>query len=134
MDLIEYPETDYNSWCTEEEADEYLDGRLNVTAWAGAGSKSTSALLTAFRSLNGLNITIDPTEADQLQALKDAQCEQALYELTVDTDGLSISGVTLGGLLNVKLAPSQTPPGRYSKKAMQIMGPYLSAPVVTRTR
>jgi hypothetical protein len=134
MDLIEYPTTDYNSWATENEADEYFDGRLNVEAWAGAGTKSTAAMLTAFRSLNVLNITIDPTEADQLQALKDAQIEQALYELTVDTDGQPISAVTIGGMLSVKLASENTPPGRHSKRAIEILFPYLSGKTITRTR
>ena len=106
---------------------------INTSAWDGVTS-GEAALLTAFRSLQYLNITIDPTEADQLQALKKAQCEQALHELINDTDGQPISAMTLGGLLAVKMAPGNTPPGRYSKRAMQILGPYLSAPVVTRTR
>jgi hypothetical protein len=134
MDIIEYPETDYNSWVTEDEAFEYFDGRLNTEAWDTAGTKSIAALLTAFRSLKCLNITIDPTEADQLQALKESQCEQALFELTIDTDGQPINAMTLGGLLSVKMAPGNVPPSRYSKRAMQSLGPYLSAPVVTRTR
>ena len=133
MDLIAYPETDYNSFVDEEAADDYFMGRINTSAWDGVTS-GEAALLTAFRSLQYLNITIDPTEADQLQALKEAQCEQALHELINDTDGQPISAMTLGGLLAVKMAPGNTPPGRYSKRAMQILGPYLSAPVVTRTR
>ena len=133
MDLIAYPTEDYNSFIDEEAADDYFMGRINTSAWDGVTS-GEAALLTAFRSLQYLNITIDPTEADQLQALKEAQCEQALHELINDTDGQPISAMTLGGLLAVKMTPGNTPPSRYSKRAMQILGPYVSAPVVTRTR
>jgi len=132
MEIIKYPDTDYNSWVTEAEADEYMEGRLHASKWDGADK--VAALLTAFRSLNTLDITIDPTVTAELEALEEAQMEQALHEIITDVDAPPLSSMSLGGMLSVKLPANQQAPKRYSPRAMAILGPYMSIKVVTRTR
>jgi hypothetical protein len=130
MSLIEYPTEDYNSWVTEDQADEYFEDRLNADPWDTANKEA--ALITAFRSLNGLGLTIDPTEAEELEALQQAQCEQALHEIINDLDSPNLSRMSLGGMLSVNLP--DTPPPRYSERALSILRPYLTARTVARTR
>ena len=132
MEIIKYPTTDYNSWVTEEEADSFFESRLHASKWDGADK--VAALLTAFRSLEALDITLDPTVSDDLAAIAEAQLEQALHEITSDVDAPPLSSMSLGGMLSVKLPTSQQAPKRYSTRAMAILGPYMSAKVVTRTR
>ena len=55
MSLIEYPNSDYNSWISD--ADEYFESRLNADAWDALTNKEP-ALITAFRSLAELNLDI----------------------------------------------------------------------------
>ena len=130
MSLIEYPTDDYNSWITEEQADEYFEDRLKADPWDATSKEA--ALVTAFRSLNELNLTVDPTEADQLEVLQQAQCEQALHEIMTDLDSPNLSRMSLGGLLSVNLP--DTPPSKYSERALSILRPYLTARTVARTR
>jgi len=132
MEIILYPTTDYNSFVTEEEADAFFEGRLHASAWDGADK--VAALLTAYRSLNTLDVTLDLTDADQLAAVAEAQMEQALHELTVDVDAPPLSSMSLGGMLSVKLPANQQAPKRYSARAMGLLGPYMQTKVVTRTR
>ena len=133
MSLIIYPDTNYNSWLDDIEADEYLEDRLNADPWDAALNKE-AALITAFNSLAELDLTIDPTETDQLTALKQAQCEQALHELKNDLDSTGISSLSLGGLLSVKIPESNVPPSRFSERALAILRPYLSGRSIKRTR
>jgi hypothetical protein len=133
MSLIIYPDTNYNSWLDDIEADEYLEDRLNADPWDAALNKE-SALITAFNSLAELDLTIDPTETDQLTALKHAQCEQALHELKNDLDSTGISSLSLGGLLSVKIPESNVPPSRFSERVLAILRPYLSGRSIKRTR
>ncbi|HEC61673.1 MAG TPA: hypothetical protein ENI27_05400 [bacterium] len=130
--MIVYPNENYVSWISEDDADQYFETRLNAGTWDNANKEA--ALMTAFRSINELNLNVDPTETDQLTALKQAQCEQALHELKSDIDGQAISGLTLGGLLSVKMPADQTSPDRYSKRAISILRPYMVVGTVTRTR
>ena len=130
MSLIEYPIEDYNSWITEYEADEYFEDRLNADPWDTANKEA--ALITAFQSLSELNLSVDPTEVDQLETLQQAQCEQALHEIINDLDCPNLSKMSLGGLLSVNLP--DTPPSRYSERALAILRPYLTARTVARTR
>ena len=132
MELIKYPTTDYNSWVTEEEADEYMESRLHASKWDSADK--AAALLTAFRALNTLDITIDPTVSAELEALEEAQMEQALHMITVDVDAPPLSSLSLGGLLSVQLPADQQAPKRYSARAMELLAPYMSVKVITRTR
>ena len=145
--MIVYPNTDYDSWISEDLADVYFETRLNADTWFAAANKE-AALMTAFRSLAelNLNLTLDDDgimssdvytdiEAETiLAALKQAQCEQALHELIHDLDNPNIAGLSLGGLISVKLPVNQTPPLRYSERALLILRPYIVAQTVTRTR
>ncbi len=69
--MITYPDESYESWISEDDADIYFETRLNADPWDTAHKEA--ALMTAFRSINELNLTIDPTDTDQLTALKEAQ-------------------------------------------------------------
>ncbi len=145
--MIVYPTTDYNSWISEDDADEFFETRLNADPWDAASDKE-AALMTSFRTLGelDLNIVLDDDKeisssyytatqvAEILKALQESQCEQALYELTNDTEGSGISGLSLGGLLSVKISENKTPPPRFSKRALAMLRPYLSAPTIKRTR
>ena len=131
--MIVYPTANYNSFISEAYADTYFNDRLNAGRWDATTSKE-AALVTAFRSLQELDIVVDLTDTDALQALKDAQCEQALHELVNDLDGQAITGLQLGGLLNVKIPASKTPPPRYSPRALNILRPYLQGRSIARTR
>jgi len=133
MSLIEYPTENYNSYISEDDADEFFEFRLNADSWDACGNKE-AALITAFNSLAELNLDIDPTETDQLDILKQAQCEQALHELNNDLDSPNISRMSLGGLLSVNFPANQDQTPRYSERALSILRPYLSARTVTRTR
>lgn len=149
MSLIEYPETGYNSWINESDADEYFETRLNADAWDTANKEA--ALQTAFNSLNELNLNIefkDEAEGDLtlssdytdveaakiLDCLKRAQCEQCLHELKHDLDSPKITGLSLGGVLSVKLPANQETPSRHSERALSILRPYILGRTVTRTR
>ena len=48
--MIVYPETDYDSWISESEADTYFEGRLNSDEWND--SPKEVAIVTAYRDLN----------------------------------------------------------------------------------
>ena len=130
--MIEYPETDYNSWISEDDADSYFETRLNANQWDTANKEA--ALITAFNSINELDLTVHPTESDQLTALKSAQCEQALHEIINDLDSPNLSSLSLGGLLSVKIPDKQIPPPRFSKRALSILRSYLSGRSIKRTR
>jgi hypothetical protein len=132
MSLIIYPDENYNSWISGVDAYNYFENRLYAEAWDTANREA--ALITAFNSINELDLTIDPTESDELEALKYAQCEQALYELNNDLDSTGVANVSLGGLLSVKIPERKIPPPRFSKRALSILRSYISAPSVKRTR
>ena len=147
MELINYPETDYNSWLDEDEAFEYFESRLNADRWNAFLNKE-AALMTAFRSLAELNldITFDDNKvisathytafeaADILEDLQQASCEQALHELANDLDSPPITSLNLGGLLAAKIPDKYSKPARFSSRAMAILRPYIIARTVTRTR
>lgn len=71
--MIIFPDENYNSYISEDDADTYFETRLNAEQWET--SNKEAALIIAFQSLSELNLSIDPTESDQLTALKNAQCE-----------------------------------------------------------
>ncbi|MFC1505201.1 hypothetical protein ACFL5W_01660 [Thermodesulfobacteriota bacterium] len=132
--MIVYPNDNYDSYISEDNADLYFETRLNADAWINYTNKE-AALITAFNSINELNLDIDPTESDQLQALQVAQCEQALYELKMDSDFNQLEGVNLGGLLNVRFeTDGNSKPDRYSQRALALLEQYRSLNVITRTR
>lgn len=69
-----------NSWISRTDADAYFADRLKAAAWTGAGTADKdAALVTAWRYL-----TAHPHYALGFpgdQAMKDAQCEQAIFLL-----------------------------------------------------
>jgi hypothetical protein len=146
MDLITYPDENYNSYISEDDSDEYFESRLNADEWDTANKEA--ALITAFNSLAELELDIefdsdkllsdttytDSEKAEILLALQQAQCEQALHELKYDLDSPNISGLSLGGLLSVQIPQNQTPPPRFSERALSILRPYILARIVSRTR
>ncbi|MCB2191779.1 MAG: hypothetical protein KQI62_09455 [Deltaproteobacteria bacterium] len=145
--MIVYPESGYESWLSEAEADAYFATRLNVDEWTAATSDlKLRALQTAFRSLQEfafeINFDADGTLADTysdehaeaiLKALQESQCEQALHELKHDLENLTANSVSLGGLLSVKLS-SDAKPERYSPRAVAILRPLIKARAVSRYR
>ena len=130
--MIVYPDDNFDSWIDEDAAGTYFETRLNADPW-DACSNREAALITAFHSLNELEITIDPTDTAQFDALQRAQCEQALHELENNPDGPGISGLSIAGLLSVK-TEQKSPPPRYSRRALSILRPYITAPSIKRTR
>jgi hypothetical protein len=145
--MIIYPDVNYDSWISEDLADLYLETRLNADSWFAIGNKE-AALMTAFRSINELEISLefdenkilsdtyytDTQRADILNSLQIAQCEQALHELKNDLDSPNISGLSLGGLLSVKIPANQAPPPRYAERALAILKPYIRSRTVARIR
>ena len=131
--MIIYPDSDFDSWISEDDAGTYFETRLNADPWDVCSNRE-AALITAFHSLDELEITIDPTDTTQLDALQRAQCEQCLHELRNDLDGSAISSFNLGSLLSVKLPESKVPPSRYSQRVLSILRPYITAPSIKRTR
>lgn len=94
-----------NSWVTQTEAETYLQLRLGAVDVWNEGVDETekqAALATAYRNLKNCGIfTID--ESSVTQAMKDAQCEQALFLLQHGRDidsrlGLQRQGVKQSGL------------------------------------
>jgi hypothetical protein len=137
--LIVYPDEDYESWVSLEDAETYFEGRLNADHWLRLDSlDQEAALRTAFRSLSELTLDLTDLEitdrqAALLKALGQAQCEQALYELVRDLDGQQAESVSLGGLLSAKF-PERKKTERYSERALAILRHYLSVPSVKRFR
>ena len=74
--MIVYPDDNYDSWIDEDAAGTYFETRLNADPW-DACSNREAALITAFHSLNELDLTVDPTDSATLDALKRAQLGQA---------------------------------------------------------
>jgi hypothetical protein len=132
--MIVYPESGYNTFISVNDADSYFSERLNASAWDSANQEA--ALVTAYRSLQELDIVVDLSDSDALQALKTAQCEQALYLMVnIDTlEGQAVSGLTLAGVLSVKLPQDQTEPARYSPRALALLRPYLRGRSIAWTR
>ena len=129
--MIVYPESGYNSFVSVEEAHEYFTDRLNAGAWDAADQPA--ALKTGFRSLATLDIVIDLSEAAALQAIKDAQCEQALWESAYNRDEPAARGVAIGGLMSVQFF-HQGNSERYAPRALELLRPYLRARTVSRIR
>ena len=152
-DLVVYPTEDYNSYISEDDADNYFAGRLHAEEWDALESTGKeTALLHAFRSLNELDLIIqwkvndttghkelaDSYNATQksviLTFLKHAQVEEALHHVRYDVEELRLQSVDLGGgLLSASLDPTENPP-RHSPTAINILAPFLRRPTVSRYR
>jgi len=123
--MIVYPEIGYNSFISSDDAIAYFKTRLHSDEFITASwTVQEPALITAFRSINELTLTIDPTESTQIQLLKDAQCEQAIHELKEDLDSQNVKFLMVQGIMTTK---TELP--RYSQRALAILRPYISAPV-----
>jgi len=126
--MIVYPLDNYDSFLSVEDADTYFVSRLGSSEYISSSIPET-ALVTAFRSISELDVTIDPTDAVQLQAIKDAQCEQALHELKNDLDSAGFGYLSIPGIqITQKKAP------RYSERALAILRPYMTARTVSMVR
>lgn len=71
-----------NSWVSVAEATAYLDDSFNAGDWYTSGVDQDGALVRAFRELSAF-YSLPATAA---QAMKDAQCEQALFLIQNDVD------------------------------------------------
>ena len=129
--MIVYPKSGYNSFISTDYADTYFETRLHSAEWDAADKEQ--ALMTAYRSLQELDIVIDVTDDTALTAIKYAQCEQALHEIRHDVDGERIQAVNIAGLLSVGI-DTKKHPQRFSERALNILRPYLSLKAVNRIR
>jgi len=143
--MIVYPTTNYNSWVSEDDTEDYFENHLNAGSW-DALSNYEPVMTTAFMALQELSLnfvfaddkTISSTAytdseiSDILQDLQFAQCEQMLHELDNDIYGQQLDFLSLSGL-TVRM-PKDSKPERFSPKAMAILRPYIQASVVQRYR
>ncbi|MGB5219313.1 MAG: hypothetical protein WBN66_13570 [Smithella sp.] len=117
--MIVYPAASYDSFVSLNDAIAYFRTRLHSDEFlSGNNPTQQAALLTSFRSISELDLTIDSTEAGQIQALKNAQCEQALHELKEDIDSQNVNVFAMSGIRTEK---KELP--RYSQRAMAILRP-----------
>jgi hypothetical protein len=132
-DLIPYPQENFNSYASVEEAEIFFETRLNTSAFSSAPFQvKEAALMTGFQSLRELDLDIDlETDPSPLETFKHAQFEQALWELNNDTDTPTISALNLMGI-SIKKSPN--PPPRISPRVMALLKPYISMKTITRTR
>jgi len=143
--MIVYPTTNYNSWVSEDDTEDYFENHLNAGSW-DALSNYEPVMTTAFMALQELSLnfvfaddkTISSTAytdseiSDIIQDLQFAQCEQMLHELDNDIYGQQLDFLSLSGL-TVRM-PKDSKPERFSPKAMAILRPYIQASVVQRYR
>ena len=143
--MIVYPDTNYNSWISESDAEDYFENHLTASTWDTL-SDYEPVMTTAFRALQELSLSIifadDKTISSAvysaseiseiLQDLKFAQCEQMLHELDTDIYGQQLDFLSLSGL-TVRM-PKDSKPERFSPKAIAILRPYIQAPVMKRYR
>ena len=131
MSLIVYPNGNYNSWISEDDADTYFENRLHSSEWES--SNKESALITAFRDLNFLlNLDIDLENYETpLPVLKSAQCEQALYLLKNEVDSRTVDSLSLTPSFFIKLGKREP---RISPNVLNILHPYIVVRTISRTR
>ena len=148
--MIVYPNSNYDSWISVADAEAYLATRLRIDEWDALASDAEKevALQTAFRSINGLDLSVtfddagvisttaytDTEQAKILTALELAQAEQSLHELQFDIDNQGVKSVSLGGMLSFTLNPGEEKPLRYSERALATLRPYLRARTLSRFR
>jgi len=141
--IVAYPEEDYNSWVSYEDADLYLSTRYNAGAWLNLSVDDQAALLlTAYRSLQELELDLSDLESsvtgtveDIQRALTQAQCEQALHELNRDLDSQQVQSVSIGGLLSANFGNSKVfGQARYSERALMMLRSYMTKRYVKRFR
>ena len=94
-----------NSWISVADANTYFGDRVGVTNYWCSGAEKEEALVTAWRWLTGCSDYTFPATA--VQAMKDAQCEYALFLLQHQPDidlrmGLQAQGVVEAGVVKEK--------------------------------
>ena len=141
--IVAYPDDDFNSWISYEDADIYFTRRFNAGAWFNLSVGDQAALLlTAYRSLQEIELDLTDlgspiigTREDLLQALTQAQCEQAHYELTRDLDREQVQAVSIGGLLSANFGSNKLfKQERYSERALMLLRSYMTRKTVKRFR
>lgn len=92
-----------NTWVTAQEAEDYFGSRLGASTYWNDNTEKVAALVTAYKYLNNSGLySIDADE--DAQAVKDAQCEMALFLLQhmADMDarqGIQAQGVSQAGIV-----------------------------------
>lgn len=92
-----------NSWVTLAEAEAYFRTRLGSSGYWNGTANKVAALVTAFKQLLRCGM-FNIAATDTAQAIKDAQCEMALFLLIHQEDmdsraGLQAQGVTKAGIV-----------------------------------
>jgi hypothetical protein len=128
--MIVYPSENYDSFVSEEDAEDYFLTRLNSDEWKTEVAEN--ALMTAFQTLKTIDMVMDLSDTAQLNAIKQAQMEQAYHEL-VKTNTEPLESVSLGGLLSVKM-DTKKQVGIYSDRALAILKPYMRTQTINRLR
>ena len=102
-----------NSWLTEAAANTYMASRLKASDyWTDDADDNEPALVTAYNRLMGSPL-LTGFPATATQAMKDAQCEYALYLLQhlPDEDirlGLQTQGVIAAGVVKERYGKTPT--------------------------
>jgi len=100
-----------NSWVTELAANDFMESRMGAgDYWGDGGGDNAAALITAYQWLNAGKYSL-PTTATQ--AMKDAQCEMALFLLQHQPDldlrmGLQAQGVITAGVVKERYKDDNT--------------------------
>jgi len=128
--MIVYPTENYDSFVSDEDAEDYFLTRLNSDAWNS--SLAESALMTAFLTLKTIDMVVDLSDTAQLKTMKQAQMEQAYHEISkLNTNPLE--SLKLGGLLSVKM-DTKKQAGDYSERSLAILRPYMRTQTINRLR
>jgi len=94
-----------NSWVTMTEANTFFEGRIKSSDyWTASADDNIPALITAYKWLQAGKYAFPATI---VQAIKDAQCEMALFLLQHQSDldlrvGLQVQGVIAAGVVKEK--------------------------------
>lgn len=98
-----------NSWVTEAEADTYFATRFGAGDYWLSGTDKDGAIITAYGWLMGCGRFALAASLTAAQAVKDAQCEMALFLVQHQPDidlrmGLQAQGVREAGIVKEKYA------------------------------
>ncbi|WP_027191805.1 hypothetical protein [Fundidesulfovibrio putealis] len=132
--MIVFPTVGFNSYIDVDYADEYFTTRIRGDAWfALDDDQKEIALISAYRKLCLLSLSVELNSYDFLASISQAQCEQALYEVKNDLDqsATNISKVDLDGV-SIDWKSSQVK--QYSEMAMALLSGYLTIRTVKRSR
>lgn len=132
--MIVFPTVGFNSYIDVDYADEYFTTRIRGDAWfALSDDQKEIALISAYRKLCLLSLSVELNSYDFLSSVSQAQCEQALYEVKNDLDqpATNISKVDLDGV-SIDWKSSQVK--QYSEMAMALLSGFLTIRTVKRGR